>query len=165
MSKGTKILVWIIAIIAVLAIAVFIWGKNAFDKITFSTPRIQSLNLQGLTLLDLANIALVGKSKTVTAVVEMDIKNDNNFAIPFSSIRAELFYKGTLIAETTDDSSHTVPANGHITLSDPVNIILNTAGGNLLIEKIKGGHPQIDYVINLKVFGIPVPSIKESFTW
>lgn len=165
MSKGLKIFIWILVIIAVLGAITFTWGKSAWNKIKFSAPTLQGLDLQGLTLADLANIALAGQEKTVTATVQMNIQNDNSFSIPFSSIRAQLLYNDTVIAKTSDDSSHIVPANGNLPLSDPVNIILNNAGGNLLIEKIKGGKPKINYVINLKVFGIPVPSIKSSFTW
>lgn len=167
MSKGLKIIVWIVVILAVLGIIAFFLGKNAWDKLTFGKPTLQGLDLQGLSLNDLANIALAGQSKTVTATVIMDIKNDNSFAIPFSSIKASFSYKGTVIAETTDNSSHTVPANGILSLPNNINIILNNAGGALLIEKLKGNHPQIDYEVDLKVFGIPVSlfyPIKDSFT-
>lgn len=164
MNKGLKIVLWIVIILAVVAVITFFWGKSAWDKIDFGKPRLEGLDLQGLTLNDLANIALAGQSKTVTATIVMDIKNDNGFSIPFSSIKAQLSYKGTVIAETTDNSSHTVPANGILSLSDNVNIILNNAGGALLIEKLKGNHPQIDYTIILKVFGIPIPSQTGNFT-
>lgn len=167
MSKGLKIVVWIVVILVVLGIIAFTWGKSAWDKIDFGKPRLEGLDLQGLSLNDLANIALAGQSKTVTATVVMDIKNDNGFSIPFSSIKAQLSSKGVVIAQTTDTSAHTVPANGILSLSDNVDIILNNAGGALLIEKLKGNHPQIDYEVDLKVFGIPVSlfyPIKDSFT-
>lgn len=167
MKKGLQILIWIVVIIAVIAVFAFFWGKGVWNKISFSVPRPEGLDLQGLTLADLANIALTGQTKTVTATLSMDIKNDNNFSIPFSNIRVRMIYNDVVIAETSDmlAQNKVVPANSVLTVSDKVNIILNNAGGNLLIEKIKGGHPRIDYVISVRVFGIPLPSIKNSFVW
>ena len=169
MSTGVKILVWTLVILGVLALLVFVfvipWGKKVWDKITFSQPRLEALDLQGLSLADLANIAFTGQTKEVTAVLGMDIKNENNFSIPFSNLRAQLFYQDVLIAETTDNRSYTVPANGSLAFSNPVKIILNNAGGQLLIEKASGRQPIIDYKINANVFGIPLPSIKNKMPW
>lgn len=169
MSTGLKIFLWIAAIIAVLAALAFLvvipWATKVWDRITFSEPRVEALDLQGLSLQDLANIAFTGTTKEVTAILGMDIKNENNFSIPFSNLRAQLFYQDTLIAETTDTRSYNVPANGGLAFSNPVKIILNNAGGQLLIAKATGGNPIIDYVIKANVFGIPLPSIKNKMPW
>lgn len=168
MSKGVKILLWIVVIIAVLAIIGFIWAKNAFDKISFSVPRLQGLDMQGLTLNDLAKIALEGGQKELKVSLAMDAKNENNFSIPFGNMLVKMYYGSTLIASTSpslENKKFVLPAKGSVTVSDTINIILNTAGAKLLIEKLKGGHPQINYSIGLRVFGIPIPSIKNSFAW
>lgn len=167
MSTGVKIFLWILLILAVLAVIGFFWVKSIWDSISFSPPSLQGLNLQGLTLTDLASIAFEGQSKTVTVTLAMAIKNDNNFSIPFSNMKVKLYYDNTIIAETSNliSGKQVVPANGALTVSDTVNVILNNAGGKLLIDKINGGHPSIDYSISLKVFGIPLPNIKNNFTW
>lgn len=170
MSKGLKIFLWTVAIVIALSAFAIIWGKNAWDKIAFSKPQLQALDLQGLTLNDLANIAFTGQSKTVTVTLGMAIKNDNNFSIPFSNMKVKLLYKDTLIAETSDafaQQNFTVPANGNLAVADTVNVLFNNAGGQLLIEKTKGNHPQIDYSIDLKVFSIPIGWLipKQSITF
>lgn len=165
MNKGLKIFLWVLAALAGLALAGYFVAKSVIDNVDFSAPIPQGLDLKGITLSDLANIALAGGEKTVTVTVGMTITNNNSFAIPFSNVKAQLYYKGVLIGETNDPDSHKIPANGSVQLTDTVNIILNNAGGNLLIEKIKGGKPQLDYVIGLRVFGIPIPSVKDTLIW
>lgn len=169
MSRGVQILLWVLAILAVLALIIYFlvvpWATKVWDRITFSVPRLQGLDMKGLTLADIANIAFSGEEREVDAQLGMDIKNENNFSIPFSKVRAKLFYEGQLIAETTDNASHLVPANGVLPLSNLVKIRLNDAGGRIVIDKLQGKTPVIDYVIDANVYGIPLPSIKNNFTW
>lgn len=167
MSKGLKIVLLILAIVVVVGAFAFSWGKSSWEKIAFSQPKLQGLDLHGLTLQDFTNIAFTGQTKTVTATLGMVISNQNNFAIPFSRMKVTILYNDTLIAETSQALSNnkTVPANGTLALSDNINIILNNAGGNLVVAKLSGKNPVVDYVINVSVFGIPLPSIKNSFVW
>lgn len=167
MNKGSKIILWVVIILVVLSAFGFFWGKSAWDKISFSAPRLQAINFQGITLTDLANIALLSQTKTITVGLSMDINNQNNFSIPLSSLNVKLVYDNTVIAQTSNMllNKQTVPANGTLTVADNVNVILNNAGGALLIEKIKGRAVTIDYIINMKVFGIPLPSIKKNLIW
>lgn len=170
MSKGVKILLWILVILAALAVIAYFlvipWAKKAWDNITFSVPRVEAWDLKGLNLNDIADIAFTGKEKPVEIRLGMDVMNKNNFSIPFSNIKAQLFYNGIQIAETTDNASHTVPANGTLPLSNLVNVNLNTAGGQLLVDKlVLGKVPVIDYIISANVFGVPIKNIKNNFTW
>lgn len=165
MNKGLKIFLWILVIIVVLAVIGYLMAKSVLDNVTFSKPIPQGLDLKGLTLGDLVNVALANEQKTVSVTIGMNVTNSNSFAIPFSNVKVGLYYKGVLIAETNDPDSHTIPANGSLALTYTVNIILNDAGGQLLIEKIKGGNPQLDYKIGLRVFGMPVPGVNDSLTW
>lgn len=169
MSLGIKILLWALGILAVLAIIVFAFviprAKKIWENISFSLPTLQNLDLKGLNFQDLANIAFTGQEKQVDATLGMNIKNDNNFSIPFSNLGAKLFYQDQLIAETKDNASHTIPANGSLDISPVINILLNNAGANAVIDKLSGKNPVLDYVINGRVFGIPVPSIKNNLTW
>lgn len=167
MSKGLKIFLWILAIIVVLAILAFAviipWGKGVWDKITFSVPKPLALDLKGLTLDDLKKIALSGGSRQVILTLATDIKNENNFSITFSNIKLKILYKGDLIAETTDNSSYTVPANASITVTSAVNIILNGSGIKMLIEKAVTGKTSVDSETSVRVYGIPLPKISYTF--
>lgn len=169
MSTGLKIFLWILAIIVVLAIvtvAVIIpWGKGVWDKISFSTPKLQALDLKGLTLDDLKKLALSGGSKDVTVTLGMDIKNDNNFSISFSTLKVELYYKGTLIAKTADNAWHTIPGNSIYPFSSIVNITLNGAGLEMIIEKLVKGKTSVDLKTDIRVYGFPVPTIETNLPW
>lgn len=167
MSKAGKIILWILIILVLAGTFLFYWGKTAFEKILFSNPRLTGLNLQGITINDLANIALTGQSKTVNVSLEMDVVNNNNFSIPFSKMKVKLLYNNILIAETSPllQVKRVVPANSSVTISDIININLNNASGQMLIEKLKKRPVTIDYIINVSVFGIPLPSIKNNFSW
>lgn len=160
MKQGWKIFWIVVVIFAAAGTAAFFWGKSIWNKITFGVPRLLNLNLNGITLLDLSNIAFNGASKEVTATVQMPVNNGNNFAIPFSSLKVMFYYKGTQIAETSDllAGAASVPANGTFTGTDTVKIILNAAGINMLIDKITQKKIMLDYKISAKVFGIPIPS-------
>lgn len=168
MSTGLKIFLWILAILAVIAVIAFFWAKSIFDKVNFSAPKLYSLDLQGLTLNDLVKIALEGSQKEVKVTLGMDISNANSFSIPFSNMNVKMYYAGAIIAQTSpalQNQKFVLPANGNLSVTDNISIVLNPEGIKMLIEKIKGGQPKIDYKIGLKVFGIPLPSIQNSFTW
>lgn len=162
MNKGLRILLWILFIIAALAVIGFIlwkvWLEKKFtqiwDNITFSKPVPESLDLQGVTLADLQNIALTGQPKTITLSLGMDIENKNNFSIPFTA-KIKSSYQGTTLAET-DTISGTVPANGTHHVSAPISITLSGAQIQILIEKLRGNKVPIDYAIDLSLYGIPL---------
>lgn len=169
MSTGLKIFLWILAIIAFLALVVYVviipWGKGVWDKISFSTPKLQTLDLKGLTLDDLKKLALSGGSKDVTVTLGMDIKNDNNFSIQFSTLKVEIYYKGTLIAKTEDNTWHTIPGNSIYPFSSIVNITLNGAGLQMILEKAITGKTSVDFKTDIRVYGIPVPTIETNLSW
>lgn len=169
MNTGLRIFLWILAIIAVLAIITFMfiipWGKGVWDKISFSAPKLQALDLKGLTIDDLKKLAISGGSKDITVTLGMDIKNDNNFSISFSTLKVELYYKGTLIAKTEDNSWHTLSANSVYPFSSVVNITLNGAGLQMMIEKLVKGKTSVDFKTDIRVYGIPVPTIENNLSW
>lgn len=169
MSTGVKIFLWILAIIVVLAIITFAfiipWGKGVWDKISFSTPKLQALDLKGLTLADLKKLALSGGSKDVTLTLGMDIKNDNNFDISFSTLKVEIYYKGTLIAKTQDNAWHTIPKNSMYPFSSIVDITLNGAGLQMILEKVVSGKTSVDFKTDIRLYGFPVPTINTNLVW
>lgn len=164
MSKGLRIFLWIVGVIAALGLIGFIvwkaWGeeyaKKVWDNITFGKPVPESLDLQGVTLADLQAIALGGgSSKTILLTLGMDIENKNNFDIPFSA-RFKSSYGGNPVAETAIISG-TVPKNDTLHVSTPVTLTISGTQAQILIDKLQNKKPVIDYSItDLFVFHVPV---------
>lgn len=148
----------IIAILLLISVPLGLWyGKKSYDKITFTKP---SLN-QDIQAILQTNVS----DDTISVPLPFNINNENNFPVEFSSINAQLLYSGELIGESNDAGWHTIPKNGTLPYAPVVNITINDAVKSLLAQKIKGVHPSLDYVINLKVFGVPIPSVKGTLTW
>lgn len=168
MNAG-KIILIIIIVLAVLLTIGFFWGKSAWDKVNFSVPQLQGLDLQGLNLQDIETIVFTGSSKEVKVGLSMSIKNDNNFSIPFGKLKTQLYYNGVMIAETSPilaSQVFTVLPNSSLSVTDTVTIVINGAAAKqMVLEKAKGGHPKIDYTVKVSVFDIPLPSIKSDFSW
>lgn len=166
MSRTWKIVLLVITVFAVLLTIAFFWAKSAWDKIGFGKPRILGLNLSGISATDLANIVFTGAEKEVTATLEMDVVNQNNFSIPFSNLKVKLFYNNLAIAETSNllEGKQAIPANGTFTATDTVKILLNNAGIQMITDKITNGKVMLEYKIMVKVFGIPLPKSLQSNT-
>ena len=164
--KAWKIVLIVLAVMAALGAAAFFWGKSVWNKIAFGKPRLTGLNLNAITLTDLANIAFTGLQKEVTADIAMDVVNQNNFSIPFSSLRVKLFYNGETIAETSDllAQKKSVPANGTLSVSDMIKLILSGATAQMIEDKIKNGKATLEYKIMVKIFGIPLPKALQTYT-
>ena len=179
MKKGWKIF-WIILMIVILI--GIIWGvtqylkwKEIWDKIHFSKPIPKSLDLKGLNLSDLLNLSLGGTPKSVDATLEMFITNESETEIEFNNLKVELFYQGSILTETSDElyaKTYILPAKtsnspGILTITDKVSIQLQQSA-QFLREKILGGHPIVDYTVDLSVNGVPIGKIypiKGNFTW
>lgn len=159
-----KIVLWSLFILFLAAIALVAWrSKKIWDKIAFNIY-LQSVDLAGLGLSDIPTI-LQGGEKNIMIMLGADIKNENNFSIPFSRLKVELFYEGNLIAESAEVSG-VVPANGTLSISAPAKIILNLASTKLLTEGLLKNKPTLEYSVGLNIFGIPIPfDIKNNFVW
>jgi len=158
------------ALILIGVIAFFV-GKNIFEKLTFKNFSFANLDLHGASIQDIAKALLAGEEKPIDVTLAMEILNENNFSIPFCYLNARLYYRGTLMAttsETLEQTCYSVPANGVLPISDRIKIILNKAGGLLLLDKFAGKKPRIDYEIELSAANVPswmIPTIKNSFAW
>lgn len=152
-----KALIYIAVILAVLILLGITWGKSVFNRITFSDPQLAQFSLS-----ELQNIA---SGKITTIPVSITISNANNFSISFSKISIALSFNGTVFALTADPSGYTIPANGNLTITENIIFSLNDAAIELLAEKIQGKPAQIQYTIGLRIFGIPIPSINNTFNW
>lgn len=171
MKKVLKITGIVLGSLLVLGVIGFFIGKSIFEKLTFQNFSFADLDLHGLSLQDIAKALLAGDEKPIDVTLAMEIKNENNFSIPFCYLNARLFYRGTLIATTSEKLALTcygVPANGVLTVSDRIKIILNKAGGLLILDKFAGKKPKIDYEVELSAANIPsllIPTIKNNFAW
>ena len=154
---------WIILAIVLplgFIIGLIIWGKDIWDKITF-TPYFVKADLKGLSMDDIQPL-LNGEERTIEAILGMEIKNDSNSSVTITGLKAKLFYKGTPLAETSEslaERKYVIEANNvnnPLQITDNVTIRLNKAGAQLLIDKFTGKKPRIDYTIDLSVLGIPV---------
>lgn len=167
MSKGVKIALWSLATLLVAGVTWGIWyGKKIWNKLAFQDFSITGVNFHGLTLKDIPDIIKSGTSKNITITIGINIKNDNNFSIPFCYLNIKLLYKGVEIARTSDTLANTcysIPANGVLPISDTINIVLNNAGINMAVEKLTGGKAKIDYEVELNVLHVPslfIPTIR-----
>ena len=174
MSKGWKIF-WVVLILLVIigiafGVMQYYKWKGIWKKITFSKPIPTALDLKGLTLADLVNISFGGQERNISTTLEMLITNNSDTEITFNNLKIKLFYKGQIITETSDvlyNTNYVLPANGVVPIKDTINISVNTAG-EFLKEKILGGHPIVDYTVDLSVNGIPIGKIypiKGNFSW
>lgn len=154
-------------------IGLFLWAKNIWNKIKI-TPYFVSADFKGLNLKDVQDILVSGDEKTIDAVLGMEIKNDSGTDITFSGLKAKLYYNGTLLSETSSQlanqkfiaKAHNIDAPLQVT--DAITVRLNQTGAQLLVEKLSGSKPKIDYTIELSIYNIPILKwfpIKNNFTW
>lgn len=155
----------IIGVLALLLYLLYRYVKKGWDKITLKVY-FKSVDLSGISL---ANIpAILTGGQTVNVVIGADIKNDNTYAVIFSGLKVKLFYKGILIAETSESLSSNkfiVPAMGSLSIQDNAKLILNNTTIDILREKIAGRSIEIGYTTTVRVYGVRIPLISENFTW
>ena len=174
MSKGWQIfwlgLILLLVIGIIFGIFQYYKWKDIWEKITFSKPIPTALDLKGLTLADLVNIGFGGPQKDISASLKMFITNDSTTEVTFNKLRVTLLYKGQIITQTSDklyNTNYVLPAGGVEEVEDTINISVNTAA-DFLKEKVLGGHPVVDYTVDLSVNGIPIGKIYPitgNFAW
>jgi len=156
-----------IVLLVFLIIALLVWyAVTVWDKLKFNIY-FKSVDLSGLSLSDLEKI-LGGETKVINTTIGADIENKNPFSISFSRLKVKMFYEKELIAETsakTESTKYTVPANGKLSIEDTANIILNPTSVNLIAQGFTNQKPSIDYTVDLRIWGIPIPRIKSDFAW
>lgn len=156
-----------IILLVLLIIALLVWyAVSVWDRLTFNIY-FKSVDLSGLNLADLEKI-LLGETKVIHTTIGADLENKNPFSISFSNLKVKMFYENALIAETSDkikNTKYTVPAKGNLSIEDTADIILNPSSVNLIAQGLTNRKPNIDYTVNLRVWGIPLPRIKNDFAW
>lgn len=128
-----------------------IQGKMVWDRIKFDFDK----GFKGIDLSQFSAIDILSASGTkVNPVLAMTITNENNFKIPIKDLKATFYHNNTLIGDTTSDlasKQFEVPANGELTLTDPVNIYLNKSGLDILKQKVSKQKVTFDYTVKLKI--------------
>lgn len=142
----------ILAIIVGILVLAGIWGMTAWNRIIFT------FGFRGVDLSQFDINALTGTGQTSTKLVlNLNVKNNNSFSIPFKDMKVWMSYGSTVVAETSQDlSSRTflIPAHGYIDVTDAVNIHINSASIALVKEAALKRNPRVDYTVKVKVFGV-----------
>lgn len=163
MTKTGKTILTIVAVVVPLGIIIsaVMWGKGIWDKIKIK-PFFVSVDFKGLSLKDAQDILINGGEKTINAVIGMEVKNNSGTNISFSGLRAKLYYNGVVLAETSQAlANKKLVATAHnesdpLKVTDSVTIKLNKSTAQFALDKLLGRKPQIDYTIELSLFGIPI---------
>lgn len=137
-----------IIIVAILATAGYVYTNQ--DKV------LSKINFK----FGLRDINLSQSEVTIKTTID----NKNYFFIIFSDLYVKLFYNGSQIAHSKeiDTSTHLIPINGTTSFDEDVII---DKGISQLIPAFALGQPiNIDYEIDVKIFGFKVNTIKDSFT-
>lgn len=175
MTKTGKTIVTILAIVLPLGVLVglVMWGRDIFSKIKI-VPYFVSVDFKGLSLQDAQDILANGGEKTINAVLGIQVLNDSGVNIPFSGMKAQLYYNGIVLAETTKVlENQKFVAKAHNTadplrITETVIITLSRATAQLLIQKLLGRETEVGYTIEMNIFGLPILKwfpIKNTFKW
>lgn len=166
MSKGVKIFLWIIVIVAVLAFIGSMYAYRSWQKISFKFS-FQGIKFENIDLPQVLATLLAGGTITGSVGVGCTITNNNSFSIPFSNLKAKLFFNGIQIGETSDvlyGQKITVPQNSQFSFSDNASIYINKNALSIIQDLIAKKSPTIDYEVRIKIFGIQFPfPIKNNF--
>lgn len=142
----------IIAIIVGILVLAAIWGMTAWNKIVFTF----SFKGVDLSQLDMTSLAGIGQTST-KLILNLNVKNNNGFSIPFKDMKVWMSYDKTVIAETSSElaaKTFLIPAHGHIDVTDAVNVHLNSASITLIKQAALKKNPRVDYTVKVNVFGV-----------
>lgn len=167
MSKGGKIVMWIVIILAVLAAVGYYFGNKAWRKISLKVF-VSGIDTGNTTLQQAIITLATGNSVVIKLLAGVNITNGNTFSIPVSKFRAKLFYNGTQIAETSPglyESKIIVPANSQYSITDSADVVIGPGALTLLKGIVVKQKPLIEYEIRFRIWGIPMPfPIKNNFS-
>lgn len=144
----------IIGIIVGIIVLAVIWVMIIWNRVIFS------LSFKGIDLSAFDINSLLGSGQTeAKLLLNVNIQNKNGFAIPFKEMKAWLYYDNTLIAETSGylyAQSFNIAGNGHVDVSDYVNVHVNSASANLVKSAVLKQNPSVNYTVKVSVFRVPL---------
>lgn len=145
----------ILAVIVVLVVLVAVgtaYAMRVWNKIVFKFA-FKGLDL---TTIDIQTLISSGQTNA-RLLLGVNIKNDNNFSIPFDKMKVWLNYEGTLVAESSGilyAQSFNVPAGGSIDVTDYVNVYVNQASAKLVKLTVSKQNPKVEYTVKISIFGL-----------
>lgn len=151
---------WIIVLVAAI-VAIYIYIRVSISRLFFKWP----------TLIDvIGNIKSI-QGGTIEVSLPVVIENLNSFDIKFTDLYFELKYKDNLIASSKqrDTTEYTIPAksvtgNGYKEIKEDTIIHIDGNTISLAGKIISKQTVRIDYSVDLKVFGIKIPTISDYFS-
>lgn len=152
-----------IAIIALILYFLYRYFKNVTKKILFTDFFISGVDLKGASISDLIS----GGVTNAKLGLGIKVKSKISFPIKLTDGNIKLFYKDTLVAETSKDFLNKkliIPANGELLITDDIDVLLSKPTFELISLGVSGKKPEIDYKVRVKLFLIPI-SFKGKFNW
>ena len=143
----------IIIIIVLLLAAGYFYIKTAINRVSFQIG-LKGFDLSGISITDVFQGTGTIKLQALAKIV-----NRNNFVINLSNFHIWMYYQGTMIAQTTDETNNiskvSIPANGTIDVTHDVTVFLNSAFLQAVKDLRNGANLKFDYTTKFNVFGIP----------
>lgn len=151
MKLGHKILV----ILIITVISFYLFAEYAVNNIKVKKISLREINLAGL------------KNANADIAINVEIENNNFFNINVKDLYIELFYKGVLLAQSSQSNLNkiniSIKANSKTTISHSFKIIINPILielGLLINQKIP---VIIGYKVGLKLYGLNL-NLKGDYT-
>lgn len=160
MKKGILLNSLLIILPLGIIITFLIYIYISWKKIKL-IPFIISADLSKLNINDIP-ILLSGQNVNINANIGLKIINKSSINIPFSNISVSAYYNDVLMASTSDslkDKKFIASSNNSndpLIIVDSINVNVNKEFTSLIINKIKGNKAEINYKININIFGIPI---------
>lgn len=156
-----KLFIWIALIVIFIGISVYYIILTAVARVSF-TIAFKGLDLSGVSLDN-----IFSGQGTIRVQIMAKIVNKNTFNINLSNFHIFIYYQGTLIAQSTQETNNlnkvSIPASGTIDVVHDVTVYLNSAFLQAA-KDLKAGGAKFDYDTTFRVFGFPY-SYKDYFNY
>lgn len=146
--KGLFALLIIAGILAGLYFAIM----TAVAKVSFEI-RFSGLDLSGISIQN-----LLGGSSKAQVKINARLNNKNNFDIKLAKFHIWIYYAGTMIAQSTEDSSLAkilIPATGTVDVQHNIDMYLNNTTLQVIKDLKDKKQLRFDYTASFRVFGFP----------
>lgn len=142
-------------------------GALFYAFVLYAKSKIKiSVSLAKLDVAKLLSVIATGGKAILKTDLEMKVVNDNVFSITASNLKVQIFHKGVLIAQSTDIGPEKIVILPKVETEfiHTLDVILSQQFFDV-IKTLKSGEPLVlQYIIQLKLFGIPV-KYQDNFTY
>lgn len=148
-----KTILIIIAVVVILGL-LYLYSKLSVQKISFKFD---------IGKIDLSIISLSNPVININVLTTID--NKNNFEISFSDLFVRLLYNDNLVAKSKniDINKYKVPAKSSFSFNQELELYINSSTIGLIKSLVSRQPVKIDYEVDVKIFNIKVPTIKDYF--